>query len=280
MPAPQMQRSVPEVLQDIIGNIEEIIRSEFRLAKTELSEKASDAAQSAKTFGVGLFLGFYGLGFLLASRRLCLGRHYVHLARRIDRRRSSQKVKQAVDWRPVRAAPRYLDRSRLRYGIVLSALLPNRHSRHRSRDSYDDDSRRNNRIQRRLAQERIAQERVAQENMAQENVTYRNPAVSSESDIASSFARSSTSHDEKRGDSRNNFAALAGALAALAVASVARVIDSVLPGFQHEFTRAKTGPFVENTVRSEDIAKSQKARRGFSLRAFAVCGRAGLTDRT
>jgi hypothetical protein len=46
-------------------------------------------------------------------------------------------------------------------GIVLSALLPNRHSRHRSRDSYDDDSRRNNRIQRRLAQERIAQERVA-----------------------------------------------------------------------------------------------------------------------
>jgi hypothetical protein len=52
----------------------------------------------------------------------------------------------------------------------------------------------------------------------------------------------STSHDEKRGDSRNNFAALAVALASLAVASVARVIDSVLPGCQHEFTRAKTGP--------------------------------------
>lgn len=127
-------------------------------------------------------------------------------------------------------------------GIVLSALLPNRHSRHRSRDSYDDDSRRNNRIQRRLAQERIAQERVAQENMAQENVTYRNPAVNSERDIASSFARSSTSYDKKRDDSRNNFEALAGALASLAVASVAGVIDSVLPGFQHEFTRAKTGP--------------------------------------
>jgi hypothetical protein len=48
------------------------------------------------------------------------------------------------------------------------------------------------RIQRRLAQERIAQERVAQENMAQENVTYRNPAVSSERDIASSFAAATT----------------------------------------------------------------------------------------
>jgi uncharacterized membrane protein YqjE len=61
------QRSVPEVLQDIIGNIEEIIRSEFRLTKTELSEKASNAAQPAKTLGVGLLLGFYGLGFLLLA---------------------------------------------------------------------------------------------------------------------------------------------------------------------------------------------------------------------
>ena len=125
---------------------------------------------------------------------------------------------------------------------MLSALLPTRHSRHRSRDSYDDDSCRYNRIQRRLAQERIAQERLAQENMTQENVAYRNPAVSSECDIASAFARSSTSHDEKRGDARNNFEAFAGALVSLAVASVARVIDSVLPGFQREYTRGKTGP--------------------------------------
>jgi len=29
-----------------------------------LSEKASNAAQSAKTLGLGLVLGFYGLGFL------------------------------------------------------------------------------------------------------------------------------------------------------------------------------------------------------------------------
>jgi hypothetical protein len=53
--------TVPEVLQDMIGNIEEIIRSEFRVAKTELSEKASDAAQSAK------LSVFYGLGFLLLA---------------------------------------------------------------------------------------------------------------------------------------------------------------------------------------------------------------------
>ena len=99
-----------------------------------------------------------------------------------------QKVKHAVDWRAqFEERPATLIALAFGGGIVLSALLPTRHSRHRSRDSYDDDSRRNYRIQRRLAHERIAQERVAQENMAQENVTYRNPAVSSERDIASSF---------------------------------------------------------------------------------------------
>jgi uncharacterized membrane protein YqjE len=67
MPAPQMQRSVPEVLQDIIGNIEQIIRSEFRLAKTELSEEACKAARPARTLGVGLLIGFYGLGLLLLA---------------------------------------------------------------------------------------------------------------------------------------------------------------------------------------------------------------------
>jgi hypothetical protein len=32
-----------------------------------LSEKASNAVQPAKTLGVGLLLGFYGLGFLLLA---------------------------------------------------------------------------------------------------------------------------------------------------------------------------------------------------------------------
>jgi uncharacterized membrane protein YqjE len=67
MTTPQMQRSVPEVLQDIVGNLQEIIRSEFRLAKTELKEEASRAANPLATFGMGLVLGFYGLGFLFLS---------------------------------------------------------------------------------------------------------------------------------------------------------------------------------------------------------------------
>jgi uncharacterized membrane protein YqjE len=67
MPAPQMQRSVPEVLQDIIANFEQIIRSELRLAKTEIREEASQAAKPATILGTGLLLGFYGLGFLLLA---------------------------------------------------------------------------------------------------------------------------------------------------------------------------------------------------------------------
>ncbi len=67
MPTPQMQRTFPEVLQDIAGNLQEIIRSEFRLAKTEIKEEAARAAKPVASFGAGLALGFYGVGFLLLA---------------------------------------------------------------------------------------------------------------------------------------------------------------------------------------------------------------------
>ena len=61
----QNGRSVPEVLQDIVGNIEEIIRSEFRLAKAEIKQEASQAAPPLKMIVVGTAIGFYALGFLI-----------------------------------------------------------------------------------------------------------------------------------------------------------------------------------------------------------------------
>jgi len=61
----QNGRSVPEVLQDIVGNIEEIIRSEFRLAKAEIREEATQAAPPLKMIVVGAAIGFYALGFLI-----------------------------------------------------------------------------------------------------------------------------------------------------------------------------------------------------------------------
>ena len=61
----QNGRSVPEVLQDIVGNIQEIIRSEVRLAKAEVKEESSKAAPPLKMIVVGAAIGFYALGFLI-----------------------------------------------------------------------------------------------------------------------------------------------------------------------------------------------------------------------
>jgi uncharacterized membrane protein YqjE len=63
----QSERSVPEVLQDIIGNVQEILRSEVQLAKTELKEEAAEAATPVITIGVGLVLAAYAVGLLLLA---------------------------------------------------------------------------------------------------------------------------------------------------------------------------------------------------------------------
>jgi uncharacterized membrane protein YqjE len=67
MAAPQMQRSVPEILQDIATNLTQIVRAEFRLAKSELKEGAEKVAGPSAALGAGVVLGFYGLGFLLLA---------------------------------------------------------------------------------------------------------------------------------------------------------------------------------------------------------------------
>jgi hypothetical protein len=78
MGAVPSQRSVAEVLQDIVGNLQQIIRSEFRLAGAELKEKAARAARPATTLVVSAILGlrarFPAFGHRLCSlnRTVCL----------------------------------------------------------------------------------------------------------------------------------------------------------------------------------------------------------------
>jgi len=67
MAAPQMQRSVPEILEDIASNLTQIVQAEFRLAKTELKEGAEKVAVPGATLGAGVVLALYGLGFLLLA---------------------------------------------------------------------------------------------------------------------------------------------------------------------------------------------------------------------
>jgi uncharacterized membrane protein YqjE len=61
------QRTVSDVFQDIVSNVQEIIRSEFRLATVELKDKAGRAAKPAAVMGVGAVLAFYGVGFVLLA---------------------------------------------------------------------------------------------------------------------------------------------------------------------------------------------------------------------
>jgi len=62
-----MQRSVPEILEDIASNLTQIVQAEFRLAKTELKEGAEKVAGPGAALGAGVVLAFYGLGFLLLA---------------------------------------------------------------------------------------------------------------------------------------------------------------------------------------------------------------------
>jgi uncharacterized membrane protein YqjE len=67
MTAPLMQRSVPDILEDIASSLMQIVRAEFRLAKSELKEGAEKVAGPGATLGAGVVMAFYGLGFLLLA---------------------------------------------------------------------------------------------------------------------------------------------------------------------------------------------------------------------
>jgi uncharacterized membrane protein YqjE len=60
-------RSIPDVVRDILANLQEIVRAEFRLAKIEIREEVSKAAQASTSLGAGLMLTFYAIGFLLLA---------------------------------------------------------------------------------------------------------------------------------------------------------------------------------------------------------------------
>jgi uncharacterized membrane protein YqjE len=60
-----VDRSFSDLLQDIIRNVQEIVRSEVRLAKTEIREEAVKARASLALLGAGALTGFFAILFLL-----------------------------------------------------------------------------------------------------------------------------------------------------------------------------------------------------------------------
>jgi uncharacterized membrane protein YqjE len=59
-------QTTPELIHEIIGDVQEIVRSEVRLAKTEAKEEAGKAGSAAGMFGAAGVFGLFGLALFEA----------------------------------------------------------------------------------------------------------------------------------------------------------------------------------------------------------------------
>jgi uncharacterized membrane protein YqjE len=60
----QDTQTTREIIQDIIGDVQEIMRSEVRLAKAELKEEGGKAGKAAGIFAASGLLAVFGLALL------------------------------------------------------------------------------------------------------------------------------------------------------------------------------------------------------------------------
>jgi len=61
------QRSMGDVLKDIISNVQEMVRSELKLAKAELREEAGRSAAAGKLIAMGGGMALLAVGFVLTA---------------------------------------------------------------------------------------------------------------------------------------------------------------------------------------------------------------------
>jgi uncharacterized membrane protein YqjE len=60
-------RSISEILQDVLRNLQSIVRSEVRLAKTEVGEEFTKAKPAIVLLAGGAMCGLFGVLFLLLT---------------------------------------------------------------------------------------------------------------------------------------------------------------------------------------------------------------------
>jgi|SRR5581483_3010000 len=70
--AGESSRSIADVLQDIVGNVQSIIRSEVRLAKVELTEEATKAGRAAGLMAGGAVAALFTFWLLLLAALFAL----------------------------------------------------------------------------------------------------------------------------------------------------------------------------------------------------------------
>jgi uncharacterized membrane protein YqjE len=69
---PKNERSIADVLRDIATNIQEIVRSEIRLARVELTEEGRKFSVAGRALAIGAVIALYGLGFVLLAALFAL----------------------------------------------------------------------------------------------------------------------------------------------------------------------------------------------------------------
>jgi uncharacterized membrane protein YqjE len=65
--AAQRERSLADVFQDIVANVQDIVRSELRLASVEIRQELVKAATAGKVAAAGGVLALFALAFLLLA---------------------------------------------------------------------------------------------------------------------------------------------------------------------------------------------------------------------
>ena len=74
-------RSIPEILHDVLANIQDIVRAEVHLAKAELGEELTRARSAGLLLGAGAVAAIFSALFLLLACVYALGRVMWHCAR-------------------------------------------------------------------------------------------------------------------------------------------------------------------------------------------------------
>jgi uncharacterized membrane protein YqjE len=67
------ERSISTILQDVLGDVSEIVRSEIKLAKTEVTAEANQIVRTLPIIGVGALFAVGAFGLALTAGVLAFG---------------------------------------------------------------------------------------------------------------------------------------------------------------------------------------------------------------
>ena len=63
----QGERSIADVIGDVVGNVQQIVRAEMRLARAELREDVIKVKRGATLVAAGALVGILAIGFVLLA---------------------------------------------------------------------------------------------------------------------------------------------------------------------------------------------------------------------